>query len=79
MSFEGYEQKICTYFHYWNSDVYMDEIYCPWCGAKCLYSHLVDQTNDVGEDELVIVEDWDAEMHTDIVRPANINKWTKHE
>jgi len=50
MSYEGYNQYLCSEGHYWTEDCYKydDDIYCIVCyrvEAKPVWSNSVDQTN----------------------------------
>ena len=52
MSYEGYEEFLCQWGHYWVEDAYfsfeLTEVKCPRCRQKAAYYHSVNQTN--GED-----------------------------
>lgn len=49
MSYEGYEQVLCENGHYYTYDCYefwKDKGWsCPTCGAKAVWSNMVDVTN----------------------------------
>jgi DNA-directed RNA polymerase subunit RPC12/RpoP len=49
MSFEGYNQVLCANGHLSEFDVYAELEKCSYCGAKFIWSHIVDQTNDEGK------------------------------
>ena len=50
MSYEGYEQILCTNGHYDTQDCHdsLTDWRCPSCGARKAWWNAVDQTNDSG-------------------------------
>lgn len=56
MSYEGYEQYLCSDGHYWTEDCWSSSMYsdrkpsCPHCKKPAVFGNAVDQTNgpDVG-------------------------------
>ena len=55
MSFQGYYQLMCDNGHIYaeNASLWDDFRTCPHCNAACVWSNLVDQTNDDGADDVV--------------------------
>lgn len=51
MSYEGYTQRLCANGHLWAEGCYDDVLECPSCGEQSVWSHTVDCTNGVVEDE----------------------------
>ena len=54
MSYEGYEQVLCTEGHLSQFDAYGDgyEVFmCNYCGSPSAFVHTVDLTNGVDEDD----------------------------
>jgi hypothetical protein len=49
MSYEGFEQVLCSNGHYYIFDCYdfweAENWHCPTCGAKATWSNMVDTTN----------------------------------
>lgn len=52
MSYEGYVEKLCEKGHLSSFDVYEGEAEtCPRCGTPWAFTHSVDQTNGIEEDD----------------------------
>ena len=83
MSFSGYFQLLCERGHYSEVDCYTAEFcdetsWCPHCSSRIVWDHLVDTTNDAGDDQRVrlierappIIDVCDECGHETVVEPA---------
>lgn len=70
MSYEGYEEYICSNGHYNTENNFSDNKICT-CGANYLWFHVVDQTNGYDPDDVntyaaeVVEIGWDDIRNTD--------------
>lgn len=63
MSYEGFDQYWCKNGHYFERDVYSDDLkrsVCPVCGAQWAKVNSVDQTNETVNFIEPKAKDWDA-------------------